>query len=131
MDDHKEPYIVPPGQSITTHLSDAAEALLEGRMVEVEQLVYIPRTRCIGYEIQTTSGQWLASVRTQTADHSNVPGGGMVEITAEAKSKEGSPYSQNEVMQGLILLLQYMTHKAYIRQDERYGAAAETQKLEQ
>lgn len=117
-------FVVPDGEPMMDHISEASDTLLDGGMVEAGPLVYLPRTKAIGYEVQTLSGQWLASVKTKGADASNVSQGGMVEIDADAKAKAKTPYTQDSVMQGLLLLLQYMTHKAYMRQDTRFEEAA-------
>ena len=105
------------------HISEAADTLLDGGIVEAGKLVYLPRTKDLGYEVQTTRGQWLASVRTKSADASKVPQGGLVEINADARARAKTPYTQDSVMQGLLLLLQYMSHKAHMRQDPRFAQA--------
>ncbi len=117
-------YVVPKGESMMNHVSDVADTLLKGGIVEAGELVYLPRTEDLGYEIQTAHGQWLASVRTKSADASQVPQGGLVEIDAEARARAKTPYAQDSVMQGLLLLLQYMSHKAHMHQDPRFAVAA-------
>lgn len=117
-------FVMPPDEPMMHYISEVTETLLDGGMVEAGKLVYLPSIKHLGFEVQTSGGHWLATVRTKAADASKVPQGGLVEIDADAKAKANTPYTQDGVMQGLLLVLQYMTHKAHIRKDSRFEEAA-------